>query len=200
MWEARGVVRTALLAHDYGASVGQELLARRAEGALQPEITAVVWMNGGIYPDLHRPTAGQQLLLDPDEGRSLAEALDESLFVGGVGVTWGTRHPMDEAAIHEMWCSMAEGGGVRLMHDLLHYIEDRRQNAERWRAALEENGLPSGFAWGDLDPVSGAHMIERVEQRVGGATIVRLADVGHWPLLEAPDAVAEVVGEVTRSG
>jgi pimeloyl-ACP methyl ester carboxylesterase len=36
-------------------------------------------------------------------------------------------------------------------------------------------------------------MIERVEERVQGATIVRLADVGHWPLLEAPDVLASAI-------
>jgi pimeloyl-ACP methyl ester carboxylesterase len=196
MWAQRGTVSTVLLAHDYGASVGQELLARRQEGALEVPIDAVIWMNGGIYPDLHRPTDGQKFLLDPENGRAIAAAVGEELFVGGIKVTWGERHEMDVAEIHEMWRSMEDGDGSKLMHDLLHYIEDRRQNAERWRAALEENGLPAGFAWGDLDPVSGAHMIERVEERLPDATIVRMADVGHWPLLEAPDVVADVVERV----
>jgi pimeloyl-ACP methyl ester carboxylesterase len=39
-------------------------------------------------------------------------------------------------------------------------------------------------------------MIERVEERLPGATIVRMDDVGHWPLLEAPDVVAEVIERV----
>jgi pimeloyl-ACP methyl ester carboxylesterase len=198
MWAERGIVRTALLPHDYGASVGQELLARRREGALAVDVWGAVWMNGGIYPDLHRPTAGQQMLLDPDGGRALAEQVDEGLFQGGIAVTWGTRREMDDAEIHEMWRSMDDAGGVRLMHDLLHYVEDRRQNAERWRAALEESDLPMGFAWGDLDPVSGAHMIERVEERLPDETVVRMDDVGHWPLLEAPDVVADVVRRVTE--
>ena len=79
------------MSHDYGVSVGQELLARRAEGALAVDITATVWSNGGLYPDLHRPTIGQQLLLDPDHGAEVAEAMDESLFASGVRITWGDR-------------------------------------------------------------------------------------------------------------
>lgn len=193
LWRARGVRATVVVAHDYGVSPAQELLARRADGALEVDVEAVVWMNGGLYPDLHRPTAGQQLLLDPDSGRELAASIDEGLFLQGISVTWGERRPLDERAIHEMYASMEEGGGVALMHDLLHYVEDRRRHEARWRAALEESRLPMAFAWGDLDPVSGAHMIERVEQRLPSATIVRMADVGHWPPLEAPDVVADTV-------
>ena len=54
-----GASSTALVAHDYAVSVTQELLARRAEGALGVELQAVHLLNGGLYPDLYRaqPTA-----------------------------------------------------------------------------------------------------------------------------------------------
>ena len=60
VWAELGVDRTVLVVHDYSVSLGQELLARRAEGTLGVDVTAVVWMNGGLFPDLHRPTIGQQ--------------------------------------------------------------------------------------------------------------------------------------------
>lgn len=195
LWAHHRVDSTVLVAHDYGVSVGQELLARRADGTLAAEVTHVVWMNGGLYPDLHRPTLGQQLLADPEHGPELAAAVTEEMFVDGVRGTWGERVPMDEATIHEMWCSMAERGGIALMTDLLHYMADRREHEARWVAALERTDLPATFVWGDLDPVSGAHMVNRVEQRVPHARIERLADVGHWPPLEAPDVVARAVVE-----
>jgi pimeloyl-ACP methyl ester carboxylesterase len=36
----------------------------------------------------------------------------------------------------------------------------------------------------------------RVVERIPGADVRRLADVGHWPLLEAPDEVARAVREL----
>jgi pimeloyl-ACP methyl ester carboxylesterase len=44
-----------------------------------------------------------------------------------------------------------------------------------------------------LDPVSGAHMAERITERVSGAPFTALADVGHWPMLEAPRRVAGAI-------
>jgi len=198
LWDSAGVESTVLVAHDYGASVGQELLARLHDGGgrIGPvAVESMIWMNGGIYPDLHRPTVGQQLLLDPEHGAELATAVTEDSFIDGLRVTWGERVPMDEGAVREIWCSMDDGDGVVLMHDLLHYVADRREHQQRWQAALEGGEVPMTFVWGDLDPVSGAHMIERVEERVSGASIVRLADVGHWPLLEAPDVLAAVIAD-----
>jgi pimeloyl-ACP methyl ester carboxylesterase len=194
LWRERSVTSTLVVAHDYGVSVGQELLARHSEGTLAVELTGVVWMNGGLYPDLHRPTVGQQLLID-DGGAELAASVDEELFLGGIEVTWGFRVPMDRELVGEIFASMHEGDGVARMHDLLGYVADRRQHEQRWRTALEGTDLPMTFVWGDLDPVSGAHMIERVEQRVPDAAVVRMHDVGHWPLLEAPDVVASAVAE-----
>ncbi len=192
-WAHAGSTSTVLQCHDYGDSVGQELLARRADGALSVEITAVVWHNGGLYPDLHRPTVGQQLLRDPDHGAEVAAAMTEELFAGGVGVTWGTRVPMTDDVIHEMWLGMARNDGVAIAHELLHYMDDRREHAERWRSAVEDNGLAQTFVWGALDPVSGGHVMERLVERVPSATMVLLDDVGHWPTLESPDVVAAAI-------
>jgi pimeloyl-ACP methyl ester carboxylesterase len=200
MWRTKGIDSTIVVAHDYGVSVGQELLARRLDGSLGVAVDAVVWMNGGLYPDLHRPTVGQQLLLDEDGGAELAASLTRDLFVAGIGITWGTRVEMNDDEVGEIWESMAERGGVARMHDLLHYVADRKEHESRWRAALESTDVPTAFVWGDLDPVSGAHMIERVQTRVPNARVERLDDVGHWPLLEAPDVVADAIRDLAAGG
>ena len=44
-----------------------------------------------------------------------------------------------------------------------------------------------------LDPISGAHMAERIRERLPRAPFVALDDVGHWPPLEAPALVAEAL-------
>ena len=49
--------------------------------------------------------------------------------------------------------------------------------------------MPRAFVWGMLDPVSGAHMAERIAQGLPAAELVRLADVAHWPQLEDPAVV-----------
>ncbi|UDY37585.1 alpha/beta fold hydrolase [Dermatobacter hominis] len=192
-WRELGVASTVLQSHDYGVSVGQELLARRAEGGLAVDVTAAVWHNGGLYPDLHRPTVGQQLLRDPDHGAEVAASMTEELFRSGIEVTWGERVPLTDEVVHEMWVGLSRDGGSAMAHELLHYMDDRKEHADRWRGALERSGLPMTFVWGDLDPVSGAHVMERLRERMPDATLLPLADVGHWPTLEAPDEVAAAV-------
>ena len=40
-----------------------------------------------------------------------------------------------------------------------------------------------------LDPVSGAHMAERIRGRIPRAPFTALEDVSHWPQVEAPERV-----------
>lgn len=198
MWHHLGVDATVVVAHDYSVSLAQELLARRLDGpGAGTAITGVVWCNGGLWPDLHRQTLGQQLLLDPEHGAAFAEAMDEASLTAGLQGTWGSRRPMGEAESHGIWRSMEHDGGTKIAHRLLHYVADRRQHADRWNHALDAATVPMRFVWGDLDPVSGAHVAERIEERLrawpADRELRRLADVGHWPPLEAPDEVAVAV-------
>ena len=197
-WRQLAVSTTVLVAHDYSVSIAQELLARQLEAPeRETVITAVVWCNGGLWSDLHRQTLGQQLLLDPEHGAAVAEAMDEAALTNGLQGTWGSRIPMSEATSHGIWRSMEHDGGSKIAHRLLHYVADRLANGPRWIGALETAPVPMRFVWGDLDPVSGGHVADRMEERLpewpAGRELIRLADVGHWPPLEAPDEVAAAV-------
>ena len=192
LWEHEGVESTVLVAHDYAVSVTQELLARRAEGGLRADVEAVHLLNGGLYPDLHRPEPVQTALLDPEQGPQIAAALNEATLVAALGPTFAPGADVAEIGA-QMWRGLARDDGGRILHRLIRYITDRRRHAERWIAALETTDVPRAFVWGMLDPVSGAHMAARIRERLPDAPFVALDDVSHWPPLEAPDRVVAAI-------
>ena len=189
LWEREGVSDATLIAHDYGVSVAQELLARRADGALAVELAGVHLLNGGLYPDVHRPQPVQEALLDPEQGPQISAAMTPELVAQALRPTFADDHydPDDSADIA---ASMARRDGHLISYRLIRYMVDRRANDARWVGALEKTDVPLRFVWGMLDPISGAHMAERIRERVPGAPFVALEDVGHWPPLEAPERVA----------
>jgi pimeloyl-ACP methyl ester carboxylesterase len=190
LWERHGIVETAIVTHDYGVSVAQELLARHLEGRLRTRLERVVFLNGGLYPELHRPQPGQLLLLDPKTGPEIAKLVGEETFSRSLLPTFAPGHPPSAAELHAAWRSVERRDGHRIGHRLIRYIHDRQRHRDRWVGALETAPLPRSFVWGMLDPVSGAHMAEGIAHGLPAAEIVRLEDVGHWPQLEAPEAVA----------
>jgi pimeloyl-ACP methyl ester carboxylesterase len=189
LWARDGVESTVVVAHDYSVSVAQELLTRRAAGRLAVELRAVHFMNGGIYPDLHRPQPTQVALLDPDHGPQISAAMNGELFIAGLAPTFPEDYDSAEDAA-DIWQSFHLHDGQENAHLLIRYIEDRRDNGDRWTQVLETTDVPLSFVWGMLDPISGAHMAERIRERLPDAPFTALEDVAHWPPLEAPERVA----------
>jgi pimeloyl-ACP methyl ester carboxylesterase len=199
LWAHEGIGATILVAHDYAVSVTQELLARRAEGKLAVDLLAVHLINGGLYPDLHRRQPTQTALLDPEQGPRIGELMNEQLFVGGIAPTFADGYDAaDDSA--QMWRAMSHDDGQRIGHLLIGYITDRERHERRWVAALEQTDVPLSFVWGMLDPVSGAHMAQRIAERLRGAPMLAMADVAHWPQLEAPGRVAEALLDLRSLG
>jgi pimeloyl-ACP methyl ester carboxylesterase len=189
LWAREGVDSTLLIAHDYAVSVAQELLARRAEGKLAVDVRALALLNGGLYPDLHRPQPTQTALLDPEHGPRIGELMDEQLFVGGLRPTFAPQFDAERDS-KDIWRSMNRDDGQRNTHLLIHYMTDRERHEQRWVAAIEQTDVPLRFVWGMLDPVSGAHMAQRIAERLPAAPLLALEDVAHWPQLEAHERVA----------
>ncbi|HEY2718432.1 MAG TPA: alpha/beta hydrolase [Solirubrobacteraceae bacterium] len=192
LWAREGVEATIVVAHDYAVSVTQELLARRAEGKLDVELRAVHLLNGGLYPDLHRLQPTQDALLHPEHGPKIGELMNEELLVAGVRPTFAEEFDAAADSV-QMWRAMEREDGQRIGHLLIRYVVDRERHGERWTSALEQTDVPLSFVWGMLDPVSGAHMAERIAERLPQAPLLALADVAHWPQLEVPERVAHAL-------
>ena len=190
LWALEEITSTVIVAYDYGLSVTQELLARRAEGALSVDIVAVHLLNGGLYPDLARPSRGQLAMLDPERGAQISAGITEERFVMALRPTFAA--DFDAAADSaDIWRATSREDGQAIAHRLTRYIADRALHGERWVIALEQTDVPVAFVWGMLDPVSGAHMAQRIRERLSSAPFLALDDVAHWPALEAPQRVAD---------
>jgi len=192
LWAHEGVGSTVLVAHDYAVSVAQELLARRAEGALAVELVAVHLLNGGLYPDLHRPEPIQTALLDPEQGPRISAQLTQEHLAAALRPTFpGDFDATTDCA--DIWRSISRDAGQLIAYRLIRYMTDRVRHTERWVTALETTDVPLAFVWGMLDPISGAHVADRIRERMPGAPFTALEDVGHWPPLEAPRRVAAAI-------
>jgi pimeloyl-ACP methyl ester carboxylesterase len=192
VWSARGVTESAVVAHDYSASIGQELLRRAI-----PVVSSVVFLNGGIYPALHRPTDGQRALLGP-QGDELAALINEEIWSTAVAETFGPLHPATAQDLADMWTAFSHHDGQLLAAALLHYVADRAVDGAEWTKAMETAGVPTAFIWGPSDPVSGQHMIDEVLRRRPDANVSLLPGVGHWPMIEDPDAVTSSLSDFLR--
>lgn len=190
LWDRHGIERTGVVAHNYGVSVAQELLASHGE-----RLSRVAFMNGGLYAHLHRPIAVQRALRAPVVGALVARFFSERGFAHNMRTIFSDGHQPDDAELHQLWLGITRRDGHRIPHLLIRYIDERRENADAWAAALERTDKPLQFVWGEADPISGDHMLAEVRRRLPRARIVSRADLGHYPQLEDPRWVATALTE-----
>jgi pimeloyl-ACP methyl ester carboxylesterase len=194
---ALGIGNAHILAHDIGDSVGQELLARHefgehAYGALR--IDSITWLNGGMFIESYRPRAAQKLMSATPlgevfshlQGSPPARRLMEPTLREMFGPhTKPTRHMMD--VFNQI---LDYNDGRKVLHKVGRFINDRYTHRNRWVRAMRETTVAMRLIDGPVDPNSGAHMARRYAEVIPQPDVVMLADdIGHWPQIEAPDAV-----------
>jgi len=172
-----------VLAHDYGDSVAQELLARHYEGRFH--MASCVFLNGGLFPETHRPALVQKLLLSP-LGWMIGRAFGRNALANSFSQIFGPNTRPSESALDDFWSLIDCHDGTRILHKLIAYIPQRGRMRERWVAAMQRDGVPLRVIDGEMDPISGAHMVARYCELVPHADTVLLANIGHYPQIEAP--------------
>jgi pimeloyl-ACP methyl ester carboxylesterase len=172
-----------LLAHDYGDSVAQELLARHYESRV--ELASCVFLNGGLFPETHRPVLMQKLLLSP-LGWMIGRAFSRDGLVRSFRKIFGPQTRPSESQMDDFWSLVESHRGPRIMHKLIAYIPERRVWRNRWVSAMQRGEVPLRVIDGGVDPVSGVHMVERYRELIPEADTVVLPDIGHYPQIEAP--------------
>nr|WP_306811881.1 alpha/beta hydrolase [Pseudomonas oleovorans] len=177
-----------VLAHDYGDSVTQELIARHQEGQLQ--LAGCVFLNGGLFPETHHPVRVQKLLLGP-LGPLLGRLFSRRKLAQSFARIFGPHTQASEAELDALWQLVAYNNGPAVMHRLIRYMPERRQQRQRWVTAMQATTLPMRVIDGAFDPISGAHMVTRYREVIADADTVLLDGIGHYPQLEAPAAVLD---------
>jgi pimeloyl-ACP methyl ester carboxylesterase len=175
-----------LLAHDYGDSVAQELLARHYESRV--ELASCVFLNGGLFPETHRPVLMQKLLLSP-LGWMIGRAFSRDGLVRSFRQIFGPQTRPSESQMDDFWSLVECHRGPRIMHKLIAYIPERRVWRNRWVRAMQRGEVPLRVIDGGVDPISGLHMVERYRELIPDADAVVLPDIGHYPQIEAPGEV-----------
>lgn len=190
-----------VLAHDYGDTVAQELMARHHGRAAQHQpglrLRTVSLLNGGLFPEAHRARPIQKLLRSP-LAPLLLRLFNERAFGRSFSAIFGADTRPDAAELARCWTLVEHNGGRANMGRLLHYIDERRRHRERWVGALVQAAMPLQLIAGMDDPVSGAHMVRRYRQLVPDPQVTPLLGIGHYPQWETAAGVAEAVTKFAR--
>ena len=187
--KTKGLTNFHVLAHDYGDTVAQELLARQLEGAGSGTWLSCCLLNGGLFPETHRALLTQKLLLSP-LGKFLNRLTGYSKFSKNFSSVFGPQSKPSEQDLENFWWLINVNNGKHIFHNLITYMRDRIEHRERWVSALQKSTIPLAVINGSVDPVSGAHMVARYKElHCRLDYLAQLSVIGHYPQVEAPKEV-----------
>ncbi|MFT4761309.1 MAG: pimeloyl-ACP methyl ester carboxylesterase [Paraglaciecola sp.] len=185
-----GIEACHILAHDYGDTVAQELLARFNESKLGVDIRSICLLNGGLFPETHHPRLIQTLLISPI-GFILSALFSKKKLQSNFNAIFGPDTQSTQEEINEFWELIAYNDGKNVMHRLIRYMAERKQHRERWVGALQNAAIPIRLIDGSFDPISGKHMAKRYQELIPNPDVILLENIGHYPQTEAPELVLE---------
>ena len=179
-----------ILAHDYGDTVAQELLARQVANQSEVHIHSVCFLNGGLFPQAHKPLFIQKLLLSK-LGWIVPKLMSKQKFSKNLTSIFGANTPPAPVVIDTLWALLNHNDGLRVMPKLINYITQRKQNEQRWVTAIINSDIPVIFIVGEQDPISGKHMLEQYEKIIPNARTHSFAELGHYPQVEDAKAITQ---------
>ncbi|MBN8870298.1 MAG: alpha/beta hydrolase [Solirubrobacterales bacterium] len=188
-WQDRPVF---ICAHDFGASVATELMARDLAGELRFELSGMLLFNGSILVERSNPTLAQKLLRGP-LGPLAARFSNEAFFRRQFASVFGGAHPMTDAGATDYWGLMTHNDGNRLGHKLVSYMDEREIYADRWHGAVSGWQGNLRLAWGMQDPVAVPDILDGLLEMRPELPVVRMAEIGHYPQVEDPARFARVI-------
>lgn len=184
--EHLNIKKIHILAHDYGNTITQELLARAEEKRLSFTIESICLLNGALFPETHRPILAQKILISPI-GFLFGKLITDSRFKQGLASVFGKNTQPTEAELNDFVTLFRFNGGKKIAHKLIRYMTERQKYRERWVGALERTKVPLRFINGLADPVSGAHLVRRFREVLPQTDIIELIEIGHFPHFETPE-------------
>ena len=180
-----------ILAHDYGNTITQELLARVEENRLKFSIETICFLNGALFPETHRPILAQKLLISPI-GFFFGRFITDSKFKKSLASVFGKDTQPTTNELNDFLALFKHNDGKRIAHKLIRYMRERTKYRTRWVGALKKMKQPFRFIDGLSDPVSGAHLVRRFREILPEQKdIIELGNIGHFPHFETPETVLE---------
>ena len=196
---ALAISEAHVVSHDVGQTVHAELLAREQEGRLPFRILSSTLLNGSTLQDKATITPIQRLL-GSNETLPQAMAICENMTVNYVqSLKAIMKRPQavsdeDAAVMEEL---MFYQHGNRRLPALAGYMRERYLHRGRWLGALKA-AAPIQLVWADGDPIANVEMGRALSAELPQARYTELPGLGHFLLIEDPEAVAGPVLDFIR--
>lgn len=201
LWEQLGLQSIHILGHDYGTSVVTELVARYNMNTLSLDIKSLTIGNGSMLIEMADLQWTQKLLRHPKWGPIMMRFTTLKLWRHSLGRLWYDKSKISIVEFDTLWDIAWEDENHRHTFPIVsRYLHDRVKYWNRWlKHGLYATDLHINILWADRDPVAVVDMAHELSRNIPNHALHLIKDVGHYPMLEAPEVYASSVIEMINS-
>ena len=184
--DALGLRRFTLVVHDFGGPIALPLaLDDPTRVARLVVLNSWMWSFADDAEMTRRARFASGAL-----GRFLYRRLNASLRLIAPSA-YGDRRKLTKAIHRQYLAPFPDADGrERVLWALARALLGSSAFYDRlWQQRRRLAGVPTMIVWGMKDTAFRPHLLERWRRALPHAEVVELADAGHWPHEEAPDAV-----------
>jgi pimeloyl-ACP methyl ester carboxylesterase len=188
-----------MLTHDRGSSVGMIALGMLTAEDPSALPIDVIFTNANLYLPLANLTVWQTALLDPATARATAAATTPETLAAGMGVTtFMPRRTPDDPEIAALAKCFAHNDGIRVMPDVIQYLNERAEGETGWLEALSKIPVDTTLVWGLHDNVAPLRVANHVWQaylkdKPGRNRYWVVPSADHYLQCDAPSQLAQIV-------
>lgn len=193
LWKKLGLQEVHLLAHDYGTSVATEIIARANQGYEPISLKSITLGNGSMLIEMSQLLITQKLLKHDFWGPILAKLSRKPIFVNSFRKLWADRSKINAEEFEVLWQMLIYNDGRKVLPRVTKYIEERKKFWHRWIGGLMQTEKHINLIWADKDPVAIIAMAYELEKKIQSNSLKILSNIGHYPMLEAPEIYANAV-------
>ena len=156
LWRHLRITSGHLLGHDYGTSIGCEIIAQSLKNIdLDLSLSSVTLGNGSMLIHRAQLLLSQKLLLNKYSGPVLAKLSNRTYFHYNFKKLWGDPSLYDRSKMDILWDLLIRANGRVVLPKLTGYIQERYKYYNRWVTnGLYKTQVPVHLFWGAKDPVA----------------------------------------------
>lgn len=182
-----GIKAYHLFGHDYGTTVANEILAKRAFGYEPAKVLSATFCNGSMHIEMAKLKFVQKLMKHRFWGTVLNHFNSAALFERTMRDIWFDKDKFNLLEIQCHWQLIHENNGRKVFPKISRYNNERVQFWHRWIPCLTQLDIPVHILWAQEDPIAVKEIGEQLFREIPHATITRLEHLGHYPMLEDAD-------------
>ena len=193
LWKALGLEKVNLVAHDYGTSVATEIIARYNLNYLPIQLNSVTLGNGSMLIEMAKLLVTQKILRTSFWGPILAKFTSKAFFMYNFKKLWYDKSKINLEELNVLWEMLIHNNGRKVLPLISRYTFERSKFWHRWIGGLEKTDQHIHILWANKDPIAIYEMAKVLQEKIPNNTLTTIENVGHYPMLEAPEKYAEEV-------